>query len=100
MAKPSSTSQPASTPTAGTPETTTVTLTRTVQDVMLSVRIILLLAPVKGFRYVALTEDTRVMSREGENITLQDIEAGTRIQVTGRAGSLDTVIAEEAQLLP
>lgn len=98
--EPFSTPPPASTPTAATPEATTVTLTGTVQDVMLSARIILLQAPVQGFRYVAWTPDTRLRSGEGQSIPLQAINAGMRIQVTGRAGSPETVIAEEVRILP
>lgn len=80
--------------------TTTVTVTGTVQDVMRSAQIIMFREPVKGFLYVALTQDTRLISREGHNITLQEIEAGMRIQVTGRPGSQGTLLAEEVRILP
>ncbi len=61
---------------------------------------ILFREPVKGFLYVALTQDTRLISREGQNITLQEIEAGMRIQVTGRPGNQGTLLAEEVRILP
>jgi len=80
--------------------TTTVTITGTVQDVMRSAQIIMFREPVKGFLYVALTQDTRLISREGRNITLQKIEAGMRIQVTGRPGNQGTLLAEEVRILP
>jgi len=77
-----------------------ITLIGTVQDVMRSARIIMLQEPIEGFLYVALTQDTRLISIEGQNIVLQDIKAGMRIRVTGRPGSPGTLLAEEVQLLP
>jgi len=77
-----------------------ITFTGTVQDVMRSARIIMLQEPVEGFLYVSLTQDTRLISIEGQKIVLQDIKAGMRIRVTGRPGSSGTLLAEEVQLLP
>ena len=98
MPSPTPRSEPVST--EGSQREAPITFTGTVQDVMYSARIIMLQEPVKGFLYVALTQDTRLISREGRNIALQDIEAGMRIRVTGRPGSQGTLLAEEVQILP
>lgn len=81
-------------------EATSVTITGTVQDVMLSARIILLQEPVQGFSTLALTQDTKLVSAEGLDITLQEVRAGIRVQATGRPGTRGTLLPEEVRILP
>jgi hypothetical protein len=81
-------------------EATSVTITGTVQDVMLSARIILLQEPVQGFSTLALTQDTKLVSAEGLDITLQEVRAGMRVQATGRPGTPGTLLPEEVRILP
>jgi len=92
--------EPASSPTtpAATAESA-ATITATALDVSLSARIITLKEPVDGFDVVALTEETRLISADGQEIQLQAFRPGTTIRASGRPGLARTLLASEVQLL-
>lgn len=91
---------PASSPStpAATAESTT-TITATALDVSLSARIIMLTEPVGGFDVIAVTEETRLVSSNGEEIRLQAFRPGATIRASGRPGLARTLLASEVQLL-
>jgi len=78
-----------------------VVITATVGGAMLSAQVIVLQEPVHGFTDVALTQDTRLVSIEGdEPLLLRDLPIGAKIQITGQPGSPGSLIASEIHILP
>ena len=80
-------------------ERTTVTVSGTVQDVMLSAQVITLQTPAEGFRSIVLTRDTRLLSAEGTAVSLSVLRPGTTIRATGRPGTSGALIADEIRIL-
>jgi hypothetical protein len=72
-----------------------ITLVGTVLDVSPSARVITLAEPVNGFGVVALTEDSQLLSAGGDAILLRDLQAGVRIQASGRPGASGALIANQ-----
>lgn len=99
MAGGSFSSTPSPAPTV-TEEVGTVLITGTVGSVVLSARVIELQSPVQGFTHIALTQETKLLSVEGGEINLRDLQVGTRIQVLGQPGASGALIAEEVRVLP
>ncbi|MBN1249931.1 MAG: hypothetical protein JXC32_19870 [Anaerolineae bacterium] len=64
-----------------------------------SARIITLETPVDGISTIALLEDTVVWSSEGEKVTLNDLQPGTRIKAIGQQGNSDALLAAEVRVL-
>jgi hypothetical protein len=71
----------------------------TVMDVSLSARIIMLREPVEGFSVIALTEESELVSAEGDEITLRAIRPGMRIQASGQPGESNALLASKVRLL-
>jgi hypothetical protein len=76
-----------------------ITIVGTVNDVSPSARIINLTEPVDGFFVIALTEESRVVSMNGDEIMLRDLQAGTRIQASGQLGASGVLIAGQVLVL-
>jgi hypothetical protein len=68
-------------------------------DVAPSARTITLTEPVDGFDVIALTEESNVVSGDGEEIMLRDISTGTRIRASGRSSASGVLIAERVLVL-
>ncbi len=77
-----------------------ITIMGTVMDVSLSARIIMLQEPVEGFSVVALTEESELVSTDGDEITLRDIRPGMTIQTSGQPGESNALLASQVLLLP
>jgi hypothetical protein len=106
---PSATQESEKTPTSRPPSAQTptdsneagiISITGTVQDVMLSARVILLREPIQGFSYLALYQDTKLVSAEGMNITLLQVRPGMRIKASGRPGTKGRLLTVELSILP
>ena len=76
-----------------------ITLVGTVLDVSPSARIINLTELVDGFGVIALTEESKVLSGDGGEILLRDIDPGTTIEASGRSGASGTLIADRVLVL-
>lgn len=76
-----------------------ITITGTVMDVALSARVIQLEQPVDGIKSIALTDKTKIISVDGEEIGLQSIIHGAQIQATGKIGSPESLVAIQIILL-
>jgi hypothetical protein len=76
-----------------------ITLVGTVLDLSPSARIINLTEPVDGFGVIALMEESKVVSGDGDEIMLRDISPGTRIQASGQSGASGTLIADRVLVL-
>jgi hypothetical protein len=79
---------------------TSVAITGTVMDVSLSARAITLAEGVDGFEVVALTKQTKLVSPDGGEATLQDVRPGMRIQASGEAGESGALLADVVLILP
>jgi hypothetical protein len=78
-----------------------VIITGTVGSIMLSAQVIVLQAPAQGFTDVALTQETKLVSAEGSEITsLRDLQVGTEIRAIGQPGASGALIAGEVRVLP
>lgn len=87
-------------PAEGTNQITNeITITGTVMDVALSARVIQLEQPVDGIKSIALTDKTKIISVDGEEIGLQSIAHGAQIQATGKMGSPESLVAIQIILL-
>jgi hypothetical protein len=51
--------------------------------------------PVEGFSVIALTEDSVLMSADGSEIALRDIQPGVTIKVFGQPGESNALIASQ-----
>jgi hypothetical protein len=76
-----------------------ITIMGTVMDVSLSARIIMLKNPVEGFGVIALTEESELISTDGDEITLRDIRSGMTIQASGQPGESDALLASQVLVL-
>ena len=76
-----------------------VTITGAVMDASLSARIILLEEPVEGYSTIALTEESKLVSADGSEITLRDIQPGVAIQASGQPGESNALIASQVLVL-
>jgi hypothetical protein len=72
-----------------------ITIMGTVMDVSLSARIIMLREPVEGFSVIALTEESKLVSTDGDEITLRDIKPGMTIQASGQPGESNALLASQ-----
>jgi hypothetical protein len=81
------------------PAESDVTIEGTVRDVSPSARIIALTEPVEGFRVIALTEESELLSTSGDEILLRDLRAGMRIQASGQPGASGALIANQVLVL-
>ena len=77
-----------------------VTIVGTVRDVSLSARVIALAEPVDGFSVVALTVTNTLLSADGNEIALRDIQPGMKIQASGVPGESGALLASEVHVLP
>jgi hypothetical protein len=75
------------------------TITATVMDVSLSARVIFLMEPVGGFDSIALAEGTKLISKSGSDISLQDIQPGFTIQAFGQPGGSNAFLASKVIVL-
>ncbi|MFZ3069599.1 MAG: hypothetical protein WA110_00535 [Anaerolineaceae bacterium] len=80
-------------------ETSQVTITGIVMDVSLSARVIILTQPVSDITSIALTDETTILYKSGNEATLQEITNGMQIQATGEPGSPKSLIATQIVLL-
>lgn len=71
-----------------------LTITGVVMDISPSVRIITLEEPVEGFREIALTEESTLLSVDGREILLREIPPGATIKAVGQPGTSDALIAD------
>jgi hypothetical protein len=76
-----------------------ITIVGTVVEVSSSARIMTLTEPVEGFSVIALTEESKVVSTNGDEIMLRDIRAGMRIQASGQPGASGVLIANQVLVL-
>lgn len=76
-----------------------LTIAGTVMDVSLSARVLLLTQPVEGLNSIALTEGTKILSENGDEIALHTITRGMQVQATGEIGSPGSLIATQVVLL-
>ncbi len=76
-----------------------ITIVGTVMDVSLSARIIMLREPVEGFDVIALTEESELVSTDGDEITLRDIRPGMRIEASGQPGKSNALLASQVLVL-
>jgi hypothetical protein len=81
------------------PAESDVTIEGAVRDVSPSARIITLTEPVEGFSLVALTEESELLSANGDEILLRDLGAGMRIQASGQPGASGALIANQVLVL-
>jgi hypothetical protein len=78
--------------------TSEVTIVGEVSEVFARARVIVLLEAVDGFGVIALDGETEVLSADGTATTIQDIEPGMRIQVSGHPSNADTLVASEVRV--
>jgi hypothetical protein len=76
-----------------------MTIAATVMDVSLSARIIVLEGPVEGFSIIALTDESDLMSADGSEMALRDIQPGATIQASGHPGESNALIAGQVLVL-
>jgi hypothetical protein len=76
-----------------------ITLVGTVLDVSPSARIITLAELADGFAVIALTEESRLLSASGDEITLRDLRPGMRIQACGEPGASQALLAHQVRVL-
>jgi hypothetical protein len=91
---------PLSAPTPTVSEGETISIVGIVQDVSLSAKVIRLKEPIQDFSYLALLQDSKLVSSDGINISLMQVQPGMRVKATGRPGTQGTLIALELSILP
>ena len=64
-----------------------------------SARVVVLAEAVSGFRNVAFTADTEVVRANGAQAAIGDIVPRATIEVTGRPGGSDSLLARRVVLL-
>jgi len=62
--------------------------------------VIALAEPVDGFSVVALTVTSKLLSADGNEIALRDMQLGMRIQASGMPGESGALLASEAHVFP
>lgn len=95
----SATRTAAPSPTPSQTQVPLIVITGQVMDVSASARVILFTQPVHGIPAAALTEYTQIVSAEGSPGVLLDIKPGMVVQVVGRPGSSDAVLADQVRIL-
>mgnify|MGYP005844119843 CR=1 FL=1 len=95
----SATRTAAPSPTPSQTQVPLIVVTGQVMDVSASARVILFAQPVHGIPAAALTEYTQIMSAEGSHGVLLDIKPGMVVQVVGRPGNSDAVLADQVRIL-
>jgi hypothetical protein len=70
-----------------------------VAQTLASARVVVLAEPVSGFAHIAFTADTQVVRADGAHGTITDLVARAGIEVTGRPGASDSLIARRVVLL-
>ncbi len=65
----------------------------TVLTVFASARVLQIDPPVDGYSRVALTEETEYRTAGGSAATLQDVDEGATVEVTGQPGAPGSLIA-------
>ena len=75
------------------------TITARVIDVSLSARVIFLKEPVDGFDTIALAEGSKLITENGSEISLQDIQPGFTIQAFGQPGGSNALLASKVIVL-
>jgi len=70
-----------------------VTIRGAVLTVFASARVLQIDPPVDGYSRVALTSDTEYRTRGGSPASLQDVDEGSTVEVTGSPGSPGTLLA-------
>ena len=75
------------------------TITGTVMDVSLSARVIFLKEPVDGYASIALEEGSKLISENGSEISLQDVQPGFTIQAIGQPGGSNALLASKVVVL-
>ncbi len=98
-----STTVPAVAPTTVTPPpvssvpttvaTGEVTIRGTVLTLFASARVLQIDPPVNGYSRIALTEETEYRTASGGAASLQDVEEGSTVEVSGEPGAPGTLIA-------
>ena len=76
-----------------------LTITATVMDVSLSARVLFLKEPVDGFDSIALAEGSKLISENGSDILLQDIQPGFTIQAFGQPVGSNALLASKLIVL-
>jgi len=76
-----------------------ISITGIVTSVFVSARVIVLAEPAEGFTYVALTDETEIVSDDGSAATLLDVKRGMNIRATGHPGGPDALIAARLLLV-
>ena len=75
------------------------TITARVKDVSLSAHVIFLQEPVDGFDSIALNESSKLISENGSELSLQDIQPGFTILVFGQPGRSNALLASKVIVL-
>ena len=78
--------------------TSEVTIVGAVSEVFARARVIVLVEAVDGFSVVALDGETEILSADGTGTTIQEIQPGMRIQVSGRPSGADTLVASQVRI--
>jgi hypothetical protein len=76
-----------------------VIITARVMDVSLSARVIFLKEPADGYASIALAEDSKLISENGSELSLQDIQPGFTIQAFGQPGGSNALLASKVIVL-
>ena len=76
-----------------------MTVRGVVGQTLASARVVVLTEAVSGFRNLAFTAETEVVRANGATATLNDIATGDTIEVTGRPGTADSLLARRVVLL-
>jgi len=69
-----------------------ITIVGMVMDVSFSARLIMLKDPVEGIRVLALIENCKLTSSNGEEIELRDIQPGMTVRASGQLGEPDSLL--------
>ena len=76
-----------------------MTVRGVVAQTLASARVVVLTEAVSGFRNVAFTADTEVVRADGTKAALNDIAPMATVEVTGRPGTADSLLARRVVLL-
>ncbi len=76
-----------------------VTIRATVLTVFASARVLQLDPPVNGYSRAALTSETEYRLADGSSGSLQDVDDGSKVEVTGEPGAAGTLIARRVVIV-
>ncbi len=76
-----------------------MTVRGVVAQTLASARVVVLAEAVSGFRNVAFTAETEVVRANGTKAALNDIAPRATIEVTGRPGTAESLLARRVVLL-